>query len=183
MDAYPGDGGMMVCWLTRSLVALSSILLAAAYAGLNTASGWKTQAALPAAGLLLGAGAIWLIATRRSRGGLSTAVFAFFTLAAGLGFLVYAERTWLVLGAAAALTAWDLESFSRRIQRAGHVDKEALLVRRHLVRLGSTLALAFGAVALTFWVPVSLGPLTAAGLGMLAIFALARGITTLRKQG
>ncbi|MFO7538858.1 MAG: hypothetical protein R6X32_12505 [Chloroflexota bacterium] len=57
---------------------------------------------------------------------------------------------WLLGSMLAALAAWDLEAFQKRLRRATHIEQEAQIVQHHLRRLlaALTLSLLLGTAAL-----------------------------------
>jgi hypothetical protein len=80
----------------------------------------------------------------------------------------------LQLGAAAALVAWDLHDFTRRLQDVENMSDVQALERPHLMRLGvvSGVGLLFGALALTIRVNLSFGMVF--GLSLFAVYGLSR---------
>jgi hypothetical protein len=121
-------------------------------------------------------GLLWLIGHYGPGEGASTMDLVIFIGAAGYG--VWQERPagWLLVSLVAALVAWDLDHFERRLRRARPETKEADLRRVHLQRLAvvAGLGLGLGWLALGVRVELSLG--WAIVLSLLAIIGLSRGL-------
>ena len=80
----------------------------------------------------------------------------------------------MVIGTAAALAAWDLHDFARRLQDVENASNAHALERPHLTRLGivSGLGLLFGALALNIRIDLGFGVVFA--LGLVAVVGLSR---------
>jgi hypothetical protein len=79
---------------------------------------------------------------------------------------------WLLVGMAAFLAAWDLQTFHAQLANVSHVENEQRLVRHHVQRLAivSIAGLLVGAMGLFF--RVSLDFAVALGVALLAVLGL-----------
>jgi hypothetical protein len=105
-----------------------------------------------------------------------------FTAQAAFGILAGLPAVWMLLCLAAALSAWDLEYFLRRVSS---VEREAAahsLARQHLRRLAAVIGagLLAGGAALLIQARFTLVAELLAGL--LAILALSQVIGYLRRE-
>lgn len=119
---------------------------------------------------LLALGPLWLNARRwRWLSGLSFALgIAGIALTVGMGV----GSGWQLTGITAALAAWDLEAFERRLSTAERVENERALVRTHLRHLSAVCAggLLLGVLASMIQVRLSFG--AALLLASLAVLGL-----------
>jgi thiosulfate reductase cytochrome b subunit len=78
----------------------------------------------------------------------------------------------MLVGTLAALAAWDLDHFERRLRTAQRVEAQGALIRAHLRRLSivAGLGLTLGGIALSVQVEITFG--WALLLGLLAFLAL-----------
>jgi hypothetical protein len=94
----------------------------------------------------------------------------------GLAYAVWvgAAGGWLLVGACAALAAWDLGHFTDHLATQPTVENEAALWQAHGRQLAFTLAagMAIGGLSLVTQFPLSFWP--AFGLALLAIVAISR---------
>ena len=81
------------------------------------------------------AGGAWLLAIRRDLEGLSTVMFLGFLIAAVFGCLIQLSLVLLIFSVVEALTAWDLDYFTRRLElvRDGEVAKK--MEKQHIRRV------------------------------------------------
>ena len=126
-------------------------------------------------------GGVWWLG-RRWRAWTGTLAFLIFVLAAVAGLWVDLGGGWMLLGTVAALAAWDLDHFTRRLREGGRVEQEAGLVRAHLRRLAevSAVGLGLGGVALLARIDLGLG--LALLLGLLTVIGLRQFLTALRRE-
>ena len=106
-----------------------------------------------------------------------------YAAAAAWGVWLELPAAWLLAGLIAALAAWDLVHFARRLDLPGsQVVNRAALVRGHLQRLGlaAGLGLLLGETALALSLDLTLG--WALLLGLLAIFGLGGLVGLIRRQ-
>jgi hypothetical protein len=103
--------------------------------------------------------------------------------AAALGVLWGLAQTWMLVAVVAALSAWDLDHFSRRLRAARRVENASELEKRHLSRLALVdgAAFLFAGTALLATVNFNFGIAFLAGL--LATYSLSRLIVYLRQAG
>jgi hypothetical protein len=101
-----------------------------------------------------------------------TAGLIVFTASAALGLLRGASTFAMLVGTLAALAAWDLDHFERRLRTAQRVEAQGALIRAHLRRLSivAGLGLTLGGIALSVQVEITFG--WALLLGLLAFLAL-----------
>jgi hypothetical protein len=115
-------------------------------------------------------GLLWLIGHYSPGQGTSTMGLVIFIGAAGYGVWQGRPAGWLLVSLVAALAAWDLDHFERRLRRAD--TRQADLRRAHLQRLAvvAGLGLGLGWLALGLRVELNLG--WAIVLSLLAIIGL-----------
>lgn len=159
--------------LIPAAIALAGLVPAAGYA---LAGRWL-EALLCA---LVGAG--WLVAARSSLSWPADAGFLLLVGLCGFGAISLLPPGWMLAGTLAALAAWDLSAFARRVAAAGRVVDTEALWRAHLRRLAAVLGagLALGAAALL--TPLNLGFGAALLLGLVAVVALSRAVAALRER-
>ena len=126
-------------------------------------------------------GLVWLVGQQRRMDWLNDLSFALFTVAAAFGVWWGAPAGWMLAGAAAALAAWDLARFDRRLAQVEQIAGEGQLRRDHLRRLlaAAGLGLGFGALALSLQFELSIG--WAILLGLLVVIVLSRIIQVARR--
>jgi hypothetical protein len=134
----------------------------------------------PGVALIGALGFAW-IAARRRRDWTPTLGLLVFTAVAAFGTWRGAPAVWMLAGIVAALAAWDLDHFGRRL-RGTPVEGEVALARAHLRRLllVSSAGLLVGWFALG--IRVELGFSAALALGLLVVVALSRAIGLLRRE-
>jgi hypothetical protein len=135
------------------------------------------------AALVAALGLLWLLGQRAGWGWVASAMLALFVGAAAVGTWLGVGAGWTLPGVVAALSAWDLDHFARRLGGAGRVVGARDMERHHLRRLlivdGAGLLLA--AVALGIKLKFGLG--VALLLGLLAVLSLSRAIGFLSREG
>jgi hypothetical protein len=158
-------------------------LLALIVAATALAVGYVLGGAWPGALTASAVAGLWWLARRR-RWGDWTADLGLVSLfgAAAFGAQMGMAGGWMLVSALAALGAWDLDRFARRLEGAGRVMDRRAMEERHLRRLA--LALGVGAVgggaALALRVRLSLG--VAILLGLLAVIGLSVAVRLLRRE-
>lgn len=159
--------------LTVSILAAASAM-AAAYA---LGGRW-----LPALAVLL-LGALWIAVERTGWSWAASLMLGLFSFAATAGAWQGLNPVLLVVGMVGALSAWDLDHFTRQLRSVDDVEEERSLSRRHLRRLlvVDALGLASAGVALTVRVRLSFG--VALVLGLVAILGLSQAIGFVRREG
>jgi hypothetical protein len=150
-------------------------------AAATLAAGYATSRLWTGALLILACGSVWLLAQRR-RWRLASVVLVVFLVTAALGLLVGVGASWMLLGVTAALGAWDLDRFSRRLELAQQGARDGELERRHFLRLlmVSGLGLLLGAIALELDLKVGFGMILL--LGLLAVLGLGQLVSFLRRE-
>jgi hypothetical protein len=134
------------------------------------------------ASLVAALGLLWLLGQRAGWSWLASAMLVLFVGAAAVGTWLGVGAGWTLPGVVAALSAWDLDHFARRLGGAGRVEGARELERRHLRQLlivdGAGLLL--GAVALGIELKYGLG--VALLLGLLAVLCLSWAIGFLNRE-
>jgi hypothetical protein len=150
-------------------IGLASLTLALGYV---SGTGWIGAGAVVALGLF------WLVGHQRqwSLAGPGLIVFAG---AAAFGVWQGVPAGWMLFGAVAALAAWDLDHFTRRLRQAAHIKDETQLRRNHLQRLVAVagLGVVLAGLALSFQIKLNLG--WAMLLGLLIIIGLSRAVAAI----
>jgi len=125
-------------------------------------------------------GLLWLLGQWRGWRGLASVTFVVFVGAAVVGLWLDVPETLMLLAVVAALTAWDLDHFARRLRVVERVEGAQSLERHHLQRLFIVdgLGVVLSAAALGFEVKLSFG--AAFLLGLLMVLAVSRAIGSLR---
>jgi hypothetical protein len=164
----------MISKLSLVSIGLATVALALGY-GLGGL--WAGALLVAALGLL------WLLGQRAGWGWVASAMLVLFVGAAAVGIWLGVGAGWTLPGVVAALSAWDLDHFARRLGGAGRVEGARELERRHLRQLlivdGAGLLL--GAVALGIKLKYGLG--VALLLWLLAVLSLSRAIGFLSREG
>ena len=152
--------------LTVSIILASSTLTA----GYGLGGYW-----LPAAGPLA-LGLLWMAGRRTRWVWIAWPLAGLLVLAAAVGALLGLNPLLLLIGLVAAISAWNLDGFARRMDSVDALEHEGVLKRRHLQRLllVDGLGLLAGAVALIVRVRLTFG--LAVVLGLAALIALSRVI-------
>jgi hypothetical protein len=163
--------------MTARLVSLSVGLATCALALGYALGGYWTWAPF-----IVALGPLWLLGLWRDWGWMASLGLVLFIGAAVGGFYLDLTAGWMLLGAVAALVAWDLHSFRQRLRSVGRVGGARELERRHLWRLlvVSGLGLLLAGTALGIKVKFSFA--VACLLGLLAALGLNRTIGFLRRE-
>ena len=163
----------MTARLLPITIGLAEIVLAMGYAVGGT---WKV---LP---ILLAMGALWWIGQRRRWNFLASVALVGFVVAGALGLWVGLPAGWMLVGMVAALSAWDLDHFARRLRGVERVEMRLALERFHILRLVSVdgLGLLLAGVALAVQYKFSFD--VALVLGLVAVLGLSQMISYLRRE-
>lgn len=131
-------------------------------------------------GPVLAVGVLWLIGRRLGWGWVASLGLALWTVAAAVGLWVGLGAGWMLVGVVAALSAWDLDHFIRRLRETGRVERAGAMERTHLGRLLAVdvAGLALGALALG--VRIRLGFGIALVLALVAVWGLSRAVRFLQ---
>jgi hypothetical protein len=155
--------------LSLTSIGIAALVLALGY-GLN--GRWIV------APVLVGFAVLWGGLQIQGRASASAIGLAMTLLVAAVGFWLGVGAGWLLVGAVAALSAWDLDQFEQHLRRAGQVRGRLEMERRHLLRLAlvDAVGILLGIVALQVQVRISflaallLAGLLALGAGELIIY-------------
>lgn len=133
-------------------------------------------------GFTLAMGLLWLLGRWRNWDWTAPSVFALWVGTAAAGLWLGLGAGWMLVGVVAALSAWDLEYFARRLQDAGHAEQAVALERVHLRRLlaVNVAGLALGAIALGIHIRLSFGLMLV--LALVAVWGLSRAVRFLRQE-
>ncbi|MGD8624715.1 MAG: hypothetical protein PVF47_02325 [Anaerolineae bacterium] len=163
----------MTARLLPATVGLATLALALGY-GLGAQ--WTGTAAALAAGLL------WLAAWWRRLPWTAAAGLVAFTILAAGGIWLGLGAGWMLLALIAALAAWDLDAFARRLAGADRIHEEEAVERRHLARLGLVIGLGGFLALLALGIELRLTFLPALLLGLLAVIGLGRALSHIRQE-
>jgi hypothetical protein len=157
---------------------LASIGLAAGAIALGYGRGgvWRGTA------FALGIGLLWLLDTQRNKGGMAPVGLVSLVGAAAVGLWLGVRAGWMLSGAVAALSAWDLDHFVRRLWRAGQTEKVRHLEATHLRRLAIVDGVALSIATVALGIRVTLGFGLALLLGGLAVLGLMWAVGSLRSE-
>jgi hypothetical protein len=127
-------------------------------------------------------GIVWLIGQRREWRWSASACFVSLVVVAAVAIWVGVEPAFSLIGVVAALAAWDLHRFTRRLRLAQRVIDVDQLSRRHLWRLGFVcgLGLLLGGLGLAARVELGLG--VALLLGILALLGISLALGFVRSE-
>ena len=125
---------------------------------------------------------LWGVGQWRGWVWVASVVLAGLMILAAAGILAGSMPMWMLLGAIAALAAWDLEHFKWRVSGVSRVEGESAFAYAHVRRLGLVLGLGLllGLFALVWRVQLDLG--WAIVLGLLAVISLGQAIRFLRLE-
>ncbi len=160
----------------KGMISVSSSIIAT----LTLALGYGLIPLWSGAMLVAIMGLAWLVWQQRRVGWLNDLGFAFMIVTAAVGVWWGAPAGWMLAGTVAALAAWDLARFDRRLAQVEQITGEGQLRRDHLERLlvVAGLGLGFGGLALSIQFELSLGWTIL--LGFLVVIGLGRIIKVAR---
>lgn len=166
--------GLRASHVFWTAVALSFAALAAGYA---------LHGYWPGSLVSLGFAALWVLIRRRSirAAWASSLLFVLATGAAVVGVLIELVPWLMLLALSAALAAWDLDFFLRRMEAADLILDRVRLERQHLLKLGvvEMIALTFGGLALLIHLQVGFG--VEVLLGVLAVGLITQTVGFIRQ--
>ncbi len=150
-------------------IGIATLLLALGYA-------FSGRGVLAAGMIVLGV--VWALWQYRGGGWASPSGLGLVVAAAAAGLWMGVGGEWMLGAVVAALGAWDLDQFERRLAEAGRVEGRPEMERRHLLRLGIALLLGLllGTVALqgqlrfSFLAGLLLAALATLGIGELIVY-------------
>jgi hypothetical protein len=137
---------------------------------------------IPAA-LALTVSVVWIGLEWRRKNPPASLFLVGFTLANAWGASAALPAFWLILSQSAALAAWDLSAFLKRMRAVQRIENPTRLQNNHLLRLGLLLGSGFALAELTMVWQIRLSFWAAFALGGLLIFGLARLVGLLRSDG
>jgi hypothetical protein len=163
----------MTARLLPITIGLAAIVLAIGYA---VGSVWRVPP------ILLAVGALWWIGQKRHWNLFASVALVGFVVAAALGLWVGLPAGWMLVGVVAALSAWDLDHFARRLRNVERVEMRSTLERLHLRRLVSvdSLGLLLAGMALVIQYKFSFD--VALVLGLVAVLGLSQMVSYLRRE-
>ena len=163
----------MTARLLPITIGLAAIVLAMGYA---VGGAWKVSP------ILLAAGVLWWIGQKRHWNLLASVALVGFVVAAAMGLWMGLPAGWMLVGVVAALSAWDLDHFARRLRGVERVEMRLALERFHILRLVSvdSLGLLLAGVALAVQYKFSFD--VALVLGLVVVLGLSQMISYLRRE-
>lgn len=167
----------------RPLLTGTALLASIGLAAGAMALGYERGGYRRGTAFVLAVGFLWLLSTRRDRSGMAPLGLLVLATAATFGLWLGLEAGWMVCGLVAALSAWDLDHFARRLRQAAQVEKTRRLEAIHLRRLAIVDGAALLVAAVALAIRVELGFGMALLLGVLAILGLSQMIGPFRRQG
>lgn len=154
------------------------LLLAVAALSIGFALGGSAFAAM----LIVFFGGFWYFASERGIYGPETFILFGYILAAASGFWTGKQPEVMLLSVVAALGAWDLDHFLKRLRMVKRVELATGLGRDHLRRL-ILVEMIGGVVGLAaLYTRLQLGFWLAAGLALVAVIVLSRIVALLREE-
>jgi hypothetical protein len=164
--------------VSKTTPVIASIVLAASALAL----GYGLNSAWAGVILIAATGFLWVLGQRRGWRWIAPCGLVCYVVIAGIGLGMRSWSSWMLIGMVAALSAWDLDHFVRRLRESGQIENAHALERRHFQRLliVDSVSLLLGAVALgiSLEFSFSIGLL----LAVLATFGLTRAIGFLQRQ-
>ncbi len=161
---------------TKALSA--SIGLAAGWLALGYAlSPWRAWALLFAA-----IGLLWYVGRRRGWDWVGSICLVSLVGGAAVGLVLGAAAGWMLLGTVAALSAWDLDHFARRLTSVKRVESERELECEYLRRLLFVAGVGLLLASIPLLVTIGLNFGVTVLLGLLAILGLGHVIAFLRRE-
>jgi hypothetical protein len=163
----------MTARLLPITIGLAAIVLAMGYV---VGGVWKVSP------ILLATGALWWIGQKRHWNLFASVALVGFVVAAAVGLWMGLPAGWMLAGVVAALSAWDLDHFARRLRGVERVEMRSALEQLHLRRLASvdSLGLLLGGLALVVQYKFSFD--VALFLGLVAVLGLSQMVNYLRRE-
>ncbi len=159
-------------------ISIIAICLATLSLGIGYAAA-RYWAMLPMFAFLCG---LWLGLRLQNWGWVHSIALLIYSGLAAFGLLARVPAVWMLICLLAALSAWDLEYFLRRVKSIEQEETARLLAQQHLQRLaavdGVGLILAGAALAVQSRFSLGVGLV----VGLLAILALSQVIGFLRRE-
>jgi len=151
--------------LVSGLIIMAALAAVFGY-GLN--SDWPGSAVAAVVGLA------WLIGQRRAIGWVNNPAFLAVVGLAAWGVWTGAAAGWMLTATVAALAAWDLAHFERRLAQAAQVENEAKLAQEHRQRLLLVAGLGWLLGSAAGLIQFELSIAWMVGLGLLLFVGLSR---------
>jgi hypothetical protein len=151
-------------------------------AALAMIAGYTLSALWLGSVIILALGLVWLVGQQRQVKWLVDLGLIAFTAIAAFGVWWSVAAGWMLFGTVAALAAWDLAHFARRLEQADQVAAEARLRQAHLQQLLLIVGLGFGlgGVALGIQLKMNLG--WGIALGLLVTIGLSRVLGSVKNE-
>jgi len=132
--------------------------------------------------ILLATGALWWVGQKRHWNFLAPVVLVGFVVAAAFGLWLGLPAGWMLVGVVAALSAWDLDHFARRLRGVERVEMRLALERLHLLRLVSVNSLGLLLAGMALVVQYQFSFDVALVLGLVAVLGLSQMVSYLRRE-
>ena len=132
------------------------------------------------AGTILVLGILWIAGCKRDWPLLGSLMLGLSTLAAAVGAWLGLRPVFLVVGLAAALSAWDLDHYWRELRNADVVERRRTLSWHHLRRVLIVDGISLLCAAVALRVRIELSFAAALLLGLIALVGLSHAMGSLR---
>ena len=163
----------MTARLLSITIGLAAIVLAIGYA---VGGVWKISL------ILLAMGVLWWIGQKRHWNLFAPVALLGFVVAAAVGLWMGLPAGWMLVGVVAALSAWDLDHFARRLRSVERVEMRPALERLHLRRLVSVDGLGLLLAGMALGVQYKFSFDVALVLGLVAVVGLSQMVSYLRRE-
>jgi len=163
----------MTARLLPITIGLAAIVLAMGYV---VGGVWKVSP------ILLATGALWWVGQKRHWNLFASVALVGFVVAAALGLWEGLPAGWMLVGVVAALSAWDLDYFARRLRSIERVEMQPALEQFHLRRLVSVNSLGLLLAGMALVVQYKFSFDVALVLGLVAVLGLSQMVNYLRRE-
>jgi hypothetical protein len=163
--------------ITTTLLLYTGVVVAAG----SLAAGYGLGGSWSWAGLWVILALLWLIEQRPAGlPGTGTLALVVYVSAAAAGYLAGFPTALMLLVVVAALSAWDLDRFRRRLAAVKPAGEQGLMERRHLVKLAAVASLGTLLAGFGFLIQIQFSFGVIAMLTLLIVFTLSRMAAALR---
>lgn len=157
--------------------------VAVTLAALSAGAGFGLQASWIGLALAFIAGVLWLLILRRRIEWAASLPLFGFTALAVFGIAVGVGPGWILVSLAAALAAWDLDYFLRRVREVKDSSLAASMTAHHLRRLVGVIAVGVLVASGALFIQYRLTFGMAIIVSLLAVFVLTRLISMFTRSG